>query len=617
MKSVLIGADILKLENEYKLLEINTDADLFLPDIPYLDLDPLFSYLTTNAYTRFVIIYKKKHIATAVLQLFESKCNENSITFNSMLIMDNSVTIPAIIEEDNTFYLRCAYDVTAIIDDTYCRDKSEVTKLLFDSENQSILPKTRVKHSGDGSIYDNLTDIIDNGNSPNIIVKKILPDFDKVNYPAFYNIKSSTDLDALKESIPDDVMIQEFKINNNLTTDNQISDVIRMTVILLSDVETMIPLGCTTTNNQLPLNTDIITYTDNKLDKKWKSMYFSNPNLLGYGVPGTYKVIKIVDDVEQMDSIENLLTGDIIKAVKLSNLSTSASMQETLDWYTNSNISDVISYETASVHFITKTPFEGWLSNISYSNGDVSGSSLLSNSEILLISSSTNNKIKFETAYDTKINDLVITTHNLLLPITQKENVWYSGSIVILDIEPADVFVAGTNTNEISKNNVGNILLHNKCAWSGFCCFSEDTLISTKDGNTEIQKIEVGQFIWSFNFVKNEKELKEVLEIQSPIHDDIVTIEFNNGIIINNTFDHPFYNENGKLISYNPSKTMDWYKGEILQMEVGNKCIDINGNLLEIKSITENIKPIQTYTLFVKDNKNFYANSVLVYDEQK
>jgi len=29
MKGVLIGADILKLENQYKLLEINTDADLF------------------------------------------------------------------------------------------------------------------------------------------------------------------------------------------------------------------------------------------------------------------------------------------------------------------------------------------------------------------------------------------------------------------------------------------------------------------------------------------------------------------------------------------------------------------------------------------------------------
>jgi len=617
MKSVLIGADILKLENEYKLLEINTDADLFLPDIPYLDLDPFFSYLTTNAYTRFVIIYKKKHIAPAVLQLFESKCNENSITFNSMVIMDNSVTIPAIIEEDNTFYLRCAYDVTAIIDDTYCRDKSEVTKLLFDSENQSILPKTRVKHSGDGSIYDNLTDIIDNGNSPNIIVKKILPDFDKVNYPAFYNIKSSTDLDALKESITDDVMIQEFKINNNLTTDNQISDVIRMTVILLSDVETMIPLGCTTTNNQLPLNTDIITYTDNKLDKKWKSMYFSNPNLLGYGVPGTYKVIKILDDAEQMDSIENLLTGDIIKAVKLSNLSTSASMQETIDWYTTTNISDVISYETASVHFITKTSFEGWLSNISYSNGDVSGSSLLSNNEILLISSSTDNKIKFETVYDTKINDLVITTHNLLLPITQKENVWYSGSIVILDIEPADVFVAGTNTNEISKNNVGNILLHNKCAWSGFCCVDEHTIISTEDINKPIKEINHGDLVWSYNFETNTKELKEVIGIVSPIHDSIVDIQFSNGSVVKSTFDHIYYNAKGKMVSYEPEKTKQWYNGEVEKIKIGDKCLDENGNEIEVVSIVEEHSSTQTYTLFVKDNQNFYANGVLVYDEQK
>jgi hypothetical protein len=503
MKSVLIGADILKLEDGYKLLEINTDADLFLPDVPYLDLDPLFTYLTNNSFNKFVVIYKKKHIAPAVLNLIESKCTENSITFDTLQIMDNSVTIPAIIEEDNTFYLRCAYDVTAIIDDTYCRDKSEVVKLLFDSDNESVLPKTYVKYTADNTILDNLTNLIDNGVSPNIIAKKILPDFDKMAYPAFYNITSSVDLDVLKNNTLDDLMLQEFEINNNLTSDGQISNVIRMTVILLSDVETIIPLGCTVTNNQLPLDVSVITYTDNKLDMKWKSMYFSNPNLLGMGVPGNYEVIKIVNDIEEVVSIESLEVGDTIKSVKLSNLSPSASMQEAIDWSSDSDVSDIISYETASVEHITKNIFQGWLTNMEYSDGVVSGSSLLAASEILLISSSIDNTIKFQTAYDTVINDLVITTNDKLLPIVNKEQIWYSGSIVILDIEPADVFVAGTPNNEITRNNVGNILLHNKCGWSGFCCVSEDTIISMEDSNKQIKDIQIGDLVWSYNFNTN------------------------------------------------------------------------------------------------------------------
>jgi hypothetical protein len=617
MKSVLIGADILKLEDGYKLLEINTDADLFLPDIPYLDLDPLFTYLEENSYTKLVIIHKKKHIAQDVINHFQSKCNAKSITLETIVIMNNSVTVPSITEEPNTFYLRCAYDVTAIIDDTYCRDKSEVAKLLFDSGNESILPKTYVKYSEDGSIIDNLSNPVDNGLSPNIIAKKILPDFDKLSFPAFYNIASSGELDTLKTSVPNNVMLQEYKINPNLSPNGQISDVIRMTIVLLSDVETIIPIGITITNNQLPLDTSKITYTGNRLDDKWKSMYFSNPNLLGTGVPGFYEVVKIVDGNEEITTIENLSAGDIIKSARLTDLSVDASMEETMNWSTSGSLSDIINYETASVHFITKTPYQGWLTNIEYGNGEISGSSLLGSAEVLLISSSISGSIVFETAYQTTLNDSVITTQNLMLPITNKENVWYSGSIVILDIEPADVFVAGTPTNEITRNTVGNVLLHNKCGWSGFCCFANGTNIATENGDVLIEEIKVGDLVWSYNFETQTKELKKVLQVVAPMHDDIVDVQFSNGRSNQNTFDHPYYTIEGSLSSYLPEKTKEWYNGDVNQLSVGTTCLDENNNGVEVTSITENINNIQTYTLFVEDNKNFYANGILVYDEEK
>lgn len=619
MRSVLIGADILKLENGYKLLEINTDADLFLPDVPYMDLDPLFTYLVDNEYTKFVMIYKKNHIAEGVVELIEARCNELSIEFSTIWIMNNSVTIPSIIDEPNTFYLRCAYDVTAIIDDTYCRDKSEVTNLLFESNNENILPKTYVKYTGDDSILDNLTDLVNNGLSPNIIAKKILPDFDKINYPAFYNVTSSIQLDNLKSQLPDDVMLQQFEMNGNLSVDGQIGDVIRLSVVLLSDVETIIPLAISITNNQLPLDTSIITYTDNKLDNKWKAMYFSNPNMLGYGVPGDYEVIKIVDGVEEIVSIESLIVGDTIKSVRFPSLSLTASVQETIDWYISSDGLADITYETSSVNFITKNVYQGWLVDIGYGNGTISGSTKLANSELLVISSSANNDIRFVPAHDVTLNDYVITTNEIALPVTSKENVWYSGSIVILDIEPSDVFVAGTMYNDITKNNVGNILLHNKCVWSGFCCVSEDTIISMENSNKEIKDVKVGDLVWSYNFLTNTKELKEVLEVVAPIHDNIVEIEFSNGVVNKNTFDHLYYNSFGEMISYKPEQSKKWFSGnvDINEIKIGDKCLGEDGNPLEVISINENINPIQTYTLFVKDNQNFYANGILVYDEQK
>jgi len=617
MKGVLIGADILKLENDYKLLEINTDADLFLPDVPYIDIDPLLDYMISVSHNKLVVIYKKKHISDEIINLFQQKCDAKSITMETIIVMNNSVTVPSITEQPNTFYLRCAYDVTAIIDDTYCRDKSEIAKLLFDSGNESILPKTYVKYTGDDSILDNLSNLVDNGLSPNVIAKKVLPDFDRNSYPQFFDINSSEDLTSLKETLPNNVMLQEFMINPNLSPDNQISDVLRLTFVLLADVETMIPIGITKTNNQLALDTSIITYTGNKLDNKWRTMYFSNPNLLGYGVPGFYEVIKIVSGSEQITQIENLSAGDVIKSVRLTNLSVDATMQETKNWFATGSLNDVISYETASVHFITKNPYEGWLTNIEYGDGQVSGSTLLASAEVLLVSSSIDGSIKFETAYETNLNDSVITTQDLTLPITKKENVWYSGSIVILDIEPTDVFVAGSPVNEITRNSVGNVLLHNKCAWSGFCCFAEKTKISVEGGYKNIEDVKVGDLVWSYNFRTDTKELKEVLQVVSPMHDDIVEIEFSNGVVNSNTFDHPYYGSNGKMLSHLPEKTKEWYNGVVEQIKVGDFCIDENGDNVEVKSITENLNNIQTYTFFVKDNNNFYANGILVYDEEK
>jgi len=617
MKSVLIGADILKLEDGYKLLEINTDADLFLPDLPYLDLAPLFSYLEANSYTKLVIIYKRKHISEDVINYFQQMCDTKSVTLEKLVIMNNSVTVPSITEESNTFYLRCAYDVTAIIDDTYCRNKSEVAKVLFDSGNESVLPKTYLKYTEDGTILDNLTAPVDNGVSPNIIAKKILPDFDKINFPAFYNIRSSDDLNELKTNTPDSVMLQEYKINNNLSSDNQISDVIRMTFILLSDVETMIPLGVTITNNQIPLDTTQITYTNTKLDDKWKAMYFSNPNLLGIGVPGFYEVVKVTDGIEEVTAIENLITGDIIKSARLTNLSVDASMTETINWFSTGSLTDIINYETSSVHFITKTPYQGWLTKLEYSNGELSGSSLLGSAEILLISSSISGSITFETAYHTKINDSVITSQNLILPITNKENVWYSGSVVVLDIEPTDVFVAGTPSNEITRNTVGNVLLHNKCAWSGFCCFVDGTKISTKNGDVLIEDVKPYDLVWSYNFHTQTKELKRVSQVVAPMHDDIVEIGFNNGVINSNTFDHVYYSITGGKLSYSPEKTKLWYNGDVEEIKIGDTCISENGETVTVTSISENINNRQTYTLFVEGNNNFYANGILVYDEEK
>ena len=459
MKGVLIGSDFLKLADGIKFLEINTDVDITIKNSEFLELNNLFNYLTTNEYTKLVLIYKRKHIAGVVVNLFETAANANSITLEKIVIPNNSITIPSITSESNTFYLRCAYDVTAIVDDTYCRDKSEMASLLFKTNNENILPKTYVKNSQTEIIYDNFDTIIDNGIHPNVISKKILPDFDKTTYPKFNKFETDSQLSDLKAVNDGSTLIQEYRFNNSGLVDGKITDCIRTWSILLEDVETMIDLGGYVTSNQLNLDEIDITYTSNILDNKWRWAYFSNPPLISVGIPGQYEVIKIVEGEEVVVNIESLDIGNTIKSVSLLGLDQNELTSESINWQSSESLSNLISYTTASVVGKLSSTFEGWLPTMHYVSGSESGSLITTHKEKLLIKE--NDTFKFKFVSDITNTDLLVISNEKIVEMTSIHLEWYSGSIVTINIEPDDVLVAGTNLNEIGTNSLGSIITHN------------------------------------------------------------------------------------------------------------------------------------------------------------
>jgi len=615
MKGVLIGTDFLNLQNELKFLEINTDVDLFTTDEEFLQLNPLFTYLIDNGYTKLVMIYKAKHINSIIVTMFNNMATTNNITFETIVIPNNSITIPSITTEPNTFYLRCAYDVTAIIDDTYCRDKSEMVQLLFESNNESILPKTYVVNPNNTLTYDNLNTLSDNGIHPNLIVKKIIPDFEKMELPAFYKLNNLEELSTFKSTLAPTTLVQDYTFNSSSLIDNKITDVIRTWHVLLEDVETMISLGGHKTCNNLPLDFDTITYNDNKLDSKWRNMYFSNPRFLRNGVFNSYEVIKIVDNIEISTQIDQLEPNDIIKSVTISGLDFNSTLQQTFNWNSSASVSDIITYTTSSVKSISNTNWMGWFSQLHYTIGATEYSSSIGQAEPIVVRDSVDGLIRFKKANEIIIGDNLITAANIEAPITNTEFIWYSGSLLTLDIEPSDVFVAGVDTNDINLSSTAAMIIHNKDCY--YCCFGEDTKISTEYGLKDIKDVNIGDLVWSYNFEINEKELKKVTQIVAPMHDNIVHIILSNDTTIILTTDHPLYTNDGTLVSYNPSETNEWYEdGNVGALTIGTKLKTIDGDI-EVISIETSNNNIQTYTLFVKDNKNFYANDVLAFDEQK
>ena len=511
MKGVLIGADFLQLENEVKLLEINTDVDILAMDIPFLNLDNIFNYLTSNSFTKLVLIYKKIHIGVDALNAFRSRCTQNNITFEEVIIPNASITIPSFTEEPNTFYLRCSFDVSAIIDDLYCRDKSEVVNLLMGTSNENIIPKSYVQYTVDGTILDNLNSVAVNENHPNLIAKKILPDFSKSKYPAFYKIENDTQLVNMKSTLDDFLILQEYKFNTASLSenDNYIYDVARTWHVLLSDVETLIDLGGHMTRNLVPIDHDTVTYTNGELDNKWRYMYFSNPMQVAIGVPGDYEVIKYVNGQETITTLENLQVGDVVKSVKLVGLDANASPFETINWFSNDSSQNTIEYSTASVvrkNGITNdvttdsVNYQSWFSRITYESGSISASSLLAPGEQVLVKDSADDMLKFKFVRFITPGDKIITALETEIDVVSNELEWYTGSLYTVDIEPEDVFVAGTDLNDINANILGSILIHNK--WSD---------LRLKENINKVGTSPSGLNVYQFNYLGDNKKYQGVM----------------------------------------------------------------------------------------------------------
>jgi hypothetical protein len=151
-------------------------------------------------------------------------------------------------------------------------------------------------------------------------------------------------------------------------------------------------------------------------------------------------------------------------------------------------------------------------------------------------------------------------------------------------------------------------------------CFVAGTKVSMDDGSLKnIEDVVVGDSVKSFNFENGLIENKPVLEIESPMHRDLIAIYFINDSVNINTTDHPYYVKGKGWCSFEPEKTERRYGLFVKQLKIGDECYFINStDVVEIKISKIVSKPnlVRTYNLSkVSGNKNFFANGFLVHNK--
>lgn len=458
MKSVLLGVDYLNLDGQMKFLEMNTDV--YIPNISYnsFDFNALESFLVTNAFTKFRIIYKSENTASEFINRLESICDSNSITFEKVPVAVDAITIPYFEDLETEFTLRISYDITALVDDVYCRDKKELLSLIFNNNETDLIPKTYFQK--DGTSFDNVTNLIDNGIHPNLIVKKSLPDFEKNNFPKFYKVETEEELSGIKSTIDSDLITQEFQYNSNNLWNGKIRDHIRYWLILCGDATTTIDFGGYVSSNALPLDSQYITYSGSVLNDESRILYFSNPSRTGVGIPSMYETVKIVDGAEVTIPIGQLEVGDVVNAIHLPGLSDASNTQGAMDWVYTGSYND-ITYTSASVVVKLNDTVDEWFIKVNYDVEGESNSMLVNLVELVLTSDLTGNNLTFKAASELTADDYIVVSNSILANVTSIEYERFQGDVIKINIEPADVFLSGTSTNGIGHTIANNFIIYN------------------------------------------------------------------------------------------------------------------------------------------------------------
>ena len=157
-----------------------------------------------------------------------------------------------------------------------------------------------------------------------------------------------------------------------------------------------------------------------------------------------------------------------------------------------------------------------------------------------------------------------------------------------------------------------------------YACFIAGTKVLMSNGEQKsIEKIEIGDIVTSYNFNLKKLELKRVLATFNPLSNDLVEFTFENGTSTIHTYDHPYYIIGKGWCSYNPKLTIDRYSShatelsEATQVALGDYCLLGDGvtqvKLVGINEIESDIVP--TYNFTVEDNKNYFADGILVHNK--
>ena len=225
-------------------------------------------------------------------------CANNSITYEAYGVGGESITIPYIEDNDDVLIIRSSYDTTALVDDSYCRDKVNFMNLI---EGQSF--GSQFAHIDDnGNLQNSITEILDNGVHPNFILK--------ARYPGLNSL--------IENNVTNDYFLMPFYLNEDATYHNH-QKIIRSFNLLTPPNLESIQIGQYTKLNVNSLKSNV-TYNSMtfEVDTLYRDSYTTT------GIVGGMAKLLDTDLIEMADGSfktpAEIEVGDMIKTIAINSL---------------------------------------------------------------------------------------------------------------------------------------------------------------------------------------------------------------------------------------------------------------------------------------------------------
>lgn len=590
MRATLFSADFIPSENDYKLLEINTDTGFSPGIIDNLEFDALFKKIQNSNITDIHILYK--YFQLDWVDLFIQKCNEfdKSIVVKKTMEEIDSIYTSHIEDADNLLILRLCYDTTSIFDSEYAANNLNLYNIFIDNNDSNSIVDFYYSDENINLDFLNVDTIKDSDILPDFVAKELLTD---INNPIeFYkigkvNLNKEDRLKLAKAEIGKKKLIQKYQTNIN---ENNKTTSIRSINILFSDF-TIISMGSFEVESILELPETLKFNDDNILSKLENKHYYEfTTNFIRFQKTGLHSGESIIKSDNTSVKVSEAEVGDMYKSFYLNGVPDTDDTDVISNWKFKGNELPSGSYITES-KLVSKIPYEneyGVFSSITLSDGS---NFKISSTLFMLVYDNVDDSIYYEIPYyiNKDIHQFFNNNGNLVSIIKNEFEVLEGDTIsYLLDMEDSDTFfidAGGVNVKLLSHN-----------------CFEAGTKILTDVGFKNIENINSDDFIYSYDFANQKITKSNVKQIHKKIANTIYEITLSDKTL-RVTGEHEILTKNRRAI---PAK----------HLKRGDICV----NSSNIDSLVVGVKKIRgkfdTYNLVnVIPAHTYFANDILVHNK--